>query len=231
MIFTSPRANVTNTTDISICGQTVDKVDSTRFLGVLLDNKLNFRDHITHIRKKVARGIYIPGRARHFFDELTIKDLYYAFIHPYFYYCNEIWGNTCSTYLDPLIKLQKRAIRIIAGVPGRSHTYELFQRFMIVRLDNLYKYNVYMFLYKLMNNQLPPGVRSSYMFNSEVHNHSTRFSQSQGLRMSTMTGGLKNRGFRHQTALLQAERPDIDYNVPIASFKYCLKTSLLCTEE
>ena len=50
MIFTSPRANVTNTTDISICGQTVDKVDSTRFLGVLLDNKLNFRDHITHIR-------------------------------------------------------------------------------------------------------------------------------------------------------------------------------------
>ena len=64
IIFTSPRARIVNNKSISINGHAIDKVDNTRFLGVLLDSKLDFKAHASHIRKKVAKGIYVLGRAK-----------------------------------------------------------------------------------------------------------------------------------------------------------------------
>ena len=34
--------------------------------------------------------------------ESSLLALYYAFIYPYFTFCNIVWGNTCSSYLEPL---------------------------------------------------------------------------------------------------------------------------------
>ena len=117
MVFDTARSSNQINNQVIINGQVIDRVDSTKFLGVLLDSKLNFKKHIAHVRSKVSKGIYILGRARKFFDEITLKNLYYAFIHPYFTYCREVWGGTFDTYLRPLEILQKRALRIIAGVP------------------------------------------------------------------------------------------------------------------
>ena len=206
-------------------------MDNTLFLGVLLDSKLDFKAHASHIRKKVAKGIYVLGRAKKFFDELTIRDLYYAFIHPYLYYCNEVWGNAYGLPVDPLVKLQKRAVRIIAGVSRDYHTHELFQRFKIVPIDKskLYEYNVYMFIYKLLNNQLLPGIQSSFVFNNHIHDHSTR--HSGGIHMHTINCTTRQNAIRHQSAVLYNKRPDINYNVPITSFKFCLKTTLLYSDD
>ena len=40
-------------------------------------------------------------------------NLYYSLVFPYLIYCNEIWGNASSVLLDPIIKIQKRCVRII----------------------------------------------------------------------------------------------------------------------
>ena len=34
--------------------------------------------------------------------------MYFTFIYPYLIYCIEVWGNAHQTYLDPLIKIQKK---------------------------------------------------------------------------------------------------------------------------
>ena len=152
MIFSQPRTALQYTKQVLIDKQTIDRVENTRFLGVVVDDMLNFKDHMAHIRKKIVKGIYVLGRAKKFFVEITIKDLYYAFIHPYFNYCIDVWGSTCSTYFTPLVKLQKHAMRIMAGAPAKAHTLELFRRFNIVQLNKyrLCKYSIYTFLYKLI---------------------------------------------------------------------------------
>ena len=205
-------------------------MESTRFLGVMLDSNLNFKSHISHIRKKVSKGLYILGRARKFFDSTTIKDLYYAFVHPYFSYCNEVWGNTYETYYDCLVKLQKRAIRIIAGVSSRAHTAELFKIYNIIPIDDqkLYHYNICMFLYKLQNNLLPPGIRSYYSTNNQIHQHDTRHSDK--LHVSNFNSGLSKRSLHHQSAMLYRKYPNLQTHLPITSYKYHTKIMLLCDD-
>ena len=129
IIFSSANKTIHTNNQVLINGQ------SMWFLGVLLDEKLNFKEHISHIRKKIAKGIYVLGIAKRFFDEISMKDLYYAFIHPYFSYCLDVWGSTYSTHLDPLVKLQKRAVRIVVGAPYKAHTLDIFRRLNIVQLD------------------------------------------------------------------------------------------------
>ena len=226
MIFSQPRKALQYTKQVLIDKQAIDRVENTRFLGVLVDDKLNFKDHIAHIRKKIVKGIYVLGRAKKFFDEITIKDLYYAFIHPYFNYCIDVWGSTCSTYFTPLVKLQKRAMRIMAGAPAKAHTLELFRRFNIVQLDEyrLYKYSIYIFLYKLVNQLHPLSVQSAFALNNSVHHYSTR--HSEFLHVNTYECATRKRALRHQSSIIQNSNPGIDYRVSFPSLKFHIRTLL-----
>ena len=66
--------------DLLINGNRISEVNETKFLGVIIDNKLNWSPHIMHISKKMAKGIGIILKARKVFDNVTLFSLYYTFI-------------------------------------------------------------------------------------------------------------------------------------------------------
>ena len=101
-----------NNPRLQIRNQNITSVYNT-FLGVIIDNKLKWLDHITFIKNKISKSIGIINKIRIFFNKKTLKNFYYRFVYPYLIYCIEIWGNTHDSYLSPLIKLQKKAVRII----------------------------------------------------------------------------------------------------------------------
>ena len=78
----------------------IDQTDRTKFLGVVIDSKLTWRNHISYIPGKIAKGIGVITKARKLLDKNTLITLYYSFIYPYLCYCNYVWGDTYITYLD-----------------------------------------------------------------------------------------------------------------------------------
>ena len=92
------------------------------------------------MKSKIARGIGILCKARKVLNNDSLLSLYYAFIYPHLSYCNHIWGNIPSTNLQQLIVLQKMAIRIISGVPRKTHTAPLFEKLRILNLAQINKY-------------------------------------------------------------------------------------------
>ena len=79
----------------------------------------------------------------HFFQNCT---LYNSLILPYLQYCSIIWASTYSSHLQPLFLLQKKALRIITHSPPIAHTYSLFNKFKILNMFNIYKYQVSCFV-------------------------------------------------------------------------------------
>ena len=90
--------------DVKLCINKVpiQQVDNTKFLGVIIDDNLNWSNHISYINSKIAKGIGIIWRARKFFSKSALINLYYAFIFPYLIYCVEVWGNSVE-YSYPTI--------------------------------------------------------------------------------------------------------------------------------
>ena len=54
-------------------------------------------------------------------------------------YCSEIWGNTCKTYLAPLVKLLKRAVRRINKTGFCDSAHPLFIKSNILKFDDFVK--------------------------------------------------------------------------------------------
>ena len=81
--------------------------ETMKYLGVIIDSKLNWISHITYVKNKVAKGIGIIRRARQCVNKKTLTILYHIFIFPYLIYCVEVWGSACETNLTPITLLQK----------------------------------------------------------------------------------------------------------------------------
>ena len=73
-------------------------------------------------KDKIAKGIGIISKARKYLNINSLRTLYYSFLYPYFDYCIEVWGSATDSHIQTLIKLQKKAIRIISSLGYLSHT-------------------------------------------------------------------------------------------------------------
>jgi hypothetical protein len=159
---------------IQINGTAVSQVEHTKLLGVNLVSKLNWEPHIHYISKKISKGIGIICKARSFVTRNTLITLYYTFIYPYIIYCLQAWGNTYVTTLYPLLKLQKRIVRILVGARKYAHTHDLFVSLKILTIPKLYHYFIGIFMYKYIKGMLPAVFNDYFIYNRDIHGYNTR---------------------------------------------------------
>ena len=214
---------------MQINGNKITEVNSTKFLGVIIDRNLSWKYHIEHICSKASKNIGILRKTRNIMDKDTMVTLYYSFIYPYFNYCIAVWGNTYSTHLDPLVKLQKRAIRLIASLPKRSHTETLFTQYRLLPLAKIYIYSVQLFMYKFHHNKLPAIFSSFYLRNKMVSNRNTR--QSNLFHVPHQKPDLKSRSVRCTGVTIYNQLfTKLKLDVSIVTYKKYLKSYLLENE-
>ena len=173
MLFT-PKCEPRTIKDIFIDGNKIVEVTETRFLGVIIDCKLNWSPHITYISKKVAKGVGIIIKARKLFDQETLLTLYYTFVYPYLNYCIHVWGKAYNVHIHDLIVLQNKAVRIVHGVSPRTNADKLYFDHNILSLKRLYSYNIGIFMYKFSKNMLPELFDNFFCNVASVHEHNTR---------------------------------------------------------
>ena len=165
-------ANLTQSLIISV--QHIAQVKSTKFLGIIIDDSLQWGEHMKYVKGKMSRGIGILYKARRYFNLDTLKTLYYAFLFSHLYYCIEVWGNTFNVHIDPLEKMIKRALRLISGSNRRAHTAPLFENLEILTLRKLYMYSIQIFMYKFYHKLLPCIFFDYFVTNYNVHDYDTR---------------------------------------------------------
>jgi len=141
--------------DLLINNTPIEQVESAKFLGVHIDQHLTWSIHINHISAKIAKNVGILTRIAYLLPKTTRLNLYYALIYPYLTYCNMIWSATYKTRLRKLITLQKRAIRLIAGIRKLEHTRPYFLELKLLTLDQIRDFQIGEFFYRLDQGLLP----------------------------------------------------------------------------
>ena len=108
LMFHQTRIKHNTTLKILSNNDIVDRIINTKFLGVIIDRKLNWAAHILYIKSKISKSIGIQVKIRKCIQNNTMRNMYFTFIYQYLIYCIEVWGNAHQTHLDPLIKIQKK---------------------------------------------------------------------------------------------------------------------------
>ena len=152
----------------------IGEVESTKFLGVVIDKKLTWKLHIAYISGKISRGVGMIIKARRCLNRKALLTLYYSFIFPYMTYCNHVWGTACPTNLKRVVLLQKKVIRIMLQTKRNAPTDPLFAQLRIMPFPNINIYLIGRFMYRFVNGMLPTMLSSLFIFNRNVHRYSTR---------------------------------------------------------
>ena len=91
----------------------IERGNVTKFLGVLIEENLSWKQHINNIRTKISKSIGILCKFRGIVQQRLLKQLYFSFIHCYLNYANIAWASTYKSKLGGLYHHQKHAARII----------------------------------------------------------------------------------------------------------------------
>ena len=93
---------------ITINNVILQRTNSLKYLGVIIDYKLNWTQHIAHVKNKISKGIGIMYKARNYLSKLSMRKLYDSYIYPSLIYCIEVWGTSLAhTHLKPYCYCRK----------------------------------------------------------------------------------------------------------------------------
>ena len=159
----------------------------------------------------------------------TLVTLYYSFVYPYLQYGVIAWGNTYANIIDPIVKLQKKIVRVISASSWNAASDPIFKSLNLLPVSKIYILNVLLFMYKEHFCILPNVFGSMFTHNYEVHSYFTR--QLDSYHVSTWRLEMVRRSVRiqgvHYWNLIQGK---IDVNTSFVTFKYHVKKYLLSNE-
>ena len=174
MLISKHTNNEFHTQTVKIGNEILEQVHCTKFLGIIIDDKMEWKYHIDQCRKKLASGIYAINAAKNSLATSHLKILYYSLIHPYLSYGNILWGNTYPTHVKKLAISQKKAIRAMTKSKYNEHTAPLFQDMNILKLQDLHDLQLCVFMYDFVNGNVPGPLKRLFEYHGDIHSYATR---------------------------------------------------------
>ena len=157
----------------------INKVSSVKYLGIIVDHHLNWKEHIKFISNKLRAVSYKFYRLRPILNKANLKLMYYAFAQSYLLYGILGWGGVSKFNLKPLELVQKSIIKTILRRPRTYPSIKVFAEFKVCSVRNL-------FLKMLMLHTFKFKIFSFSLYD-------TRLSSSSYIKIPTMLTSLGQR--------------------------------------
>jgi hypothetical protein len=142
--------------DLKIDNNLIERVTSTKFLGVILNENLSWNSHILLLVNKLNKSIGILRALQHKLPINILYSLYNTLVYPYLQYSNIAWAAQPNKYIDQLFILQKELfVAILCKTAWYSHTTPLFNKVQTLKLSDINKLQTGCFMYRFFTNNLP----------------------------------------------------------------------------
>ena len=145
-----------------------------KLLGVKIDNTLNWKNQIDQVCANISSRIYLLSKIKKFLDINARKTYYNGYILPLIDYCCIIWGECKNEGKTRILKLQKRAARLILDADPLSPSAPLFKKLGWMTVDNRINYHKYLLLYKCMRMEAPMYLVQKFKLKSDNNPYSLR---------------------------------------------------------
>ena len=154
------KRNVNKEIDLVINGTPIKHVSEAKFLGVIIDEGLTWKAHITGLRAKMSRYTGVLFKIKHLLPQEARILIFNSFVQSHINYCSLVWGFSAKSNIESLFAKQKNGIRAI--MPGHvryffdpetntlpSGTKKAFSYLNVLTIHNMIAKNAVTFMFKL----------------------------------------------------------------------------------
>ena len=118
----------------------LEDIQSDKYLGVVLDNRLSFNKHTDEISKKATNLLNLCRRNLHMCHENIKETAYKAIIRPHLEYASPSWNPYTSRNINKIEAVQRRAARFVLGnynySPTSGLTHDIHHRLKWIPLQH-----------------------------------------------------------------------------------------------
>ena len=181
---------------ITLFDKEITPVPVVKDLGVLLDTRLSYNQHITEIASKCLFKLYQINRIKHLLDRKTLLLVINSFVFSKLQYCSTVWSNTSSSNIDKLQKVQNFAGRIILGLRKYDHISDGLRSLKWLPIREKLILNDATMMHKCINKLVPDYLADMFKSRSQVHNRQTRSSGALDIPLCRLSTGQRSFAFR-----------------------------------
>ena len=165
--------------DLALGNTTVSQVESQKLLGVIVDQDLAYEDHIDSLCKQISKRLGLLKHISPYLKKQQREIYYNGIIKPKLMYGSAVWSCCSKENLDRILKLQKRAARIILSAEKTTPSKTLFNGLNWISFTDELFIRRNSIVYKRVkdSHNCPIYINSMLVRNSDIHNRETRFSK------------------------------------------------------
>ncbi len=177
MLFTPPSlTNSCTELDLHINKQKINKVSSTKYLGVIIDENLDWKQHISGLCLELRKltGIFYKLSLK--LPLTVLRTLYFSFVYSRVLYAIEVYANTYLIHLHDLIIINNRILRMLQHKSRFTRVNELYLNYNTLPINKLFQFQILLHAFKLLfcTDMLPNVFHYPNLTNYAIHSHNTR---------------------------------------------------------
>ena len=155
VIFSRKKQSQSHPT-ISLNNIPVERASYQKHLGIILDEKLNFKQHVDNAILKINKGISVIKKLRYSLPRKSLVTIYKAFLRPLIDYGDIIYDQPQNeSFCEKLESVQyKAALAITVAIQGTSRE-KIYQEQGLESLKNRRWYKHLCCTFKIMNEEAP----------------------------------------------------------------------------
>ena len=227
---TKRRLADTRKLNIQVDGTCIENVSKHKLLGLYIDENLNWSAHIDNLCANISSKISLLRQLSQYIPQHAQKMFYQSYIMPLIDYGSVTWGSTSTANLDRLLKLQKRAARIILKADLRTSSEGMFADLGWQNIESRIKYNKAVLTYKALHNLTPEYISQLLKPVSETHGLNLRSTQNGDLHVPRSQTKLYCGAFSCSAPSLWNSLPQsVKQCDTLNTFKKCLKNCSMIT--
>ena len=189
MVFKQKNKSIQNL-NITMDNVALEEVQCIKYLGLMVDNKLGWKEHISYLRSKLMPMIPIIFKSRSYLSEKTKYMVYNSFFLSHLRYLLPIWGTCSNTDLNTVKVMQNKILKILFHYDRLTSTETLYSELRVPKIDVLLELEQIKIVYKFINKTQKSNIPIRLL--NEVHIYDTR-SQNNIYTVNTRTNiGLHN---------------------------------------
>ena len=109
LLLNEPNSNIS----IHVDNLEIFSSNCEKLLGVKLDNKLNFNEHVSSLCKNASKKLHALARVAHYMTIEKRRIIMKTFINSHFNYCPLVWMFHSRSLNNRINRIQERALRIV----------------------------------------------------------------------------------------------------------------------
>jgi hypothetical protein len=168
------RNTITPMDILKINNEAIEFVEEIKYLGIIIDKKLDFNSHLDYVCKKINKKYHMLRRLKMKLTTESMIILYNSLIGPHIDYCSTILFLLNDTQLKKIQKIQNKIMRLILNVRWDTHIREMVYTLQWQTIKQRIYFNTIKFLYKIDHEKMPGYMKRKLTKRKSLHNYDLR---------------------------------------------------------